>query len=378
MEPIPGKLVASAPGRIPTLDGWRAIAILSVLVHHATLPFVARYPFLKFPEYGVLGVDVFFALSGFLICSVLIREQHRKGRIDLGAFYIRRAFRILPLYFAFLLIVPLLAQVGGERISLTDWFGCLFFYRNYLPAGEWSWTTGHFWSLSVEEHFYLLFPAFLALAGAARARRVLPLVLAAATLWRMCDYRWRLMDVVLPGTVFPFRSDIRLDGIGFGCMAALLLDAPAWRARAARLAAKPILPLLVSLFLACAVFPVPLALLWQKMLLPAMIVCTALAPSSWASRILETAPLRWVSGVSFALFIWQQLFLPAGPSATAPVPWQAFPLNLPLLAVCAFLSDRLLAQPAVRLGKRLLDQWRKARPPAGAAPVHYDVAPCVQ
>src|SRR5258708_34286403 len=96
-------------GRIPTLDGWRAVAILSVIVHHATMCFYrTEAAYWGTPaRFGAFGVDVFFGLSGLLITSLLLDERRNTGCVDLRGFYIRRAFRILPPYLLFLAAVSI-------------------------------------------------------------------------------------------------------------------------------------------------------------------------------------------------------------------------------------------------------------------------------
>src|SRR5580693_5785113 len=87
---------------LPTLDGWRAIAIVAVICSHARWP----YPGLaRVAQYGPMGVHLFFALSGFLITWCLIQEHQRRGRIDWADFYLRRVFRILPAAFAYLAVI---------------------------------------------------------------------------------------------------------------------------------------------------------------------------------------------------------------------------------------------------------------------------------
>src|SRR4051812_39674608 len=147
-------------GHLPTLDGWRGVAVLMVIVFHAL---ASPYP--VFRPLGGLGVSIFFALSGLLICNRLLAEFGRGGRIDLPGFYVRRAFRILPPAFAYLAALAALGAATPPELG-----SCLLFWRNYYTGG--GWCTGHFWSLAVEEHFYLFFPVLLAWAG---PRRALPL-----------------------------------------------------------------------------------------------------------------------------------------------------------------------------------------------------------
>ena len=151
------------------LDGLRAIAILLVLFHH-----VPRFPanslLHTLQENGRYGVAFFFVISGFLICTLLLREEQKTGRIDLWTFYGRRALRLLPLYYAALglqaLFVFGLHQYTPEHqaLFLDKLPAYLFYYSDWLATA----TQGPFfcaWSLAVEEQFYLVFGLLLVLAN---------------------------------------------------------------------------------------------------------------------------------------------------------------------------------------------------------------------
>lgn len=173
-------------GYQPALDGVRALAVLAVLLFHAEVSWM---------QGGYLGVSVFFTLSGFLITSLLVVERERAGRVAIGAFYLRRARRLLP---ASILCVALIVVLS----AVTDWFagvaelrrqviGALLQVANWVfLAGEGSYQElfqqsigsasplEHYWSLAIEEQFYWLWPiAFTGLAAVAitRARRIVAL-----------------------------------------------------------------------------------------------------------------------------------------------------------------------------------------------------------
>ena len=145
-------------GRIPQLDGLRALAITAVFLHHAL-----RVPLLW------MGVDMFFVLSGFLITGVLIKLKADNGSY-FGAFYGRRARRILPPYFMFLLLASLFFPLGwGDH-----WYWYVFFGANFAEAFQRG-AGGIFqplWSLSVEEQFYLVWPVLFLMADTRRIRRL--------------------------------------------------------------------------------------------------------------------------------------------------------------------------------------------------------------
>lgn len=342
---------------IPTLDGWRAVAILAVMASHAALPFAAAHPWLRFAEQGAAGVDIFFALSGFLICSRLLAEHERAGRVDWKGFYRRRAFRILPPYLAYLGVLGVLAGAGVVVVAGADWASCLLFCRNYLGKVYWSWETGHFWSLAVEEHFYLLFPLLFAVLGPKRLRWAAPWLLLLLEAWRMADHRFHWFDAMLPGTVTPYRSDVRISGIAFGCWAALLLQVPRVRAFATRYASDAVTLALAMGVLGCLYFYPPLFVLWQRVLVAALVVSTTLGGGKLSARLLEAAPLRWIGRLSYSLYIWQQLFL----TPTAGHPWQLFPLNVVLAFGAAWVSYRWIEMPLMAFGKRFGRAAKKPR-----------------
>ena len=150
---------------IPNLDGLRAISIFLVLFHHVPQIDLSFLDMLQ--ENGRHGVRLFFSISGFLICTLFLREQRKNGRISLYNFYIRRILRLFPLYYLILLIETFLVlgihTYSSENIEifknkLTSYF---FYYSNYVEPA----TTGPFfiaWSLAAEEQFYLVFGFLIA------------------------------------------------------------------------------------------------------------------------------------------------------------------------------------------------------------------------
>src|ERR1017187_6342941 len=145
--------------RLPSLDGWRAISIMMVLGAHAehTNGFPnAFHAIFKWLFDGTLGVLFFFVISGFLITWLLVFENDRSGHINLKHFYARRALRILPVYYAFILTLVCLQLFTVYTQSVSAWIGNLTFTTNFVTANVWP--SGHLWSLSVEEQFYLLWP----------------------------------------------------------------------------------------------------------------------------------------------------------------------------------------------------------------------------
>jgi peptidoglycan/LPS O-acetylase OafA/YrhL len=362
----------SGSGYLPTLDGWRAVAICGVLIAHTFDGDWAKR--------GSIGVNIFFGLSGFLICSRLLTERRRTGRISLRAFYVRRAFRILPPALTYLGALAVLSACGILATSRGEFLGCLLFFRNYLPltfAGSDAWYTGHFWSLSVEEHFYLFWPAFLIVVGSRRARWGAVALALVVAVWRIVEFRHRWVDRFLVGPVpgFYLRTDVSLDGMFWGCWVALLLDDTAWRARLGRWLSPPVWFGFLAGFVACVLIRFPLYNVAYACLIPLLLSGTVLRPESSAARLLETAPFRWVGRLSYSLYLWQQLFLVASPSgvlATRPdlrssLLLHAWPWNILATFACASASFYLIERPLVRLGQRLSARLGPALPAPNSA-----------
>lgn len=181
------------PGYLPTLDGWRAVAILSVIFTHDRLYSWGSLSTGWLYHYGHHGVDLFFAISGLLICSRLLEEEQVFGKISIRNFYVRRAFRILPAALAFLIAIAALSLTGVLRIGVREWLGALLFFHNYtFLTGSLvldSVFVGHFWSLAVEEHFYLILPTILVLTR--RGWRV-PVLLTLALFVEI--HRWQTLQ----------------------------------------------------------------------------------------------------------------------------------------------------------------------------------------
>jgi peptidoglycan/LPS O-acetylase OafA/YrhL len=349
-------------GYLPTLDGWRAIAILAVIICHAASglfetsgPHPSQIGLLL--EHGAVGVNIFFGISGFLICSRLLEEHRKNGRISLKGFYIRRCFRILPPYLAYLFLVGLAGLAGVVAVTRVEWLSCLLFFRNYLPmpdTGGAGWYTAHFWSLAVEEHFYLLWPGLLVLLGIKRTRLlVVPLCVAIAA-WRYVEFREHFVNRLIPGIGFSMRTDTCLDGLLWGCAIALLLAVPGWGQRLTRWLSPWTWAVIVVAFVFCVLRNPPMSATWLGLLIPLMLVGTVLRPKTWMGQFLETGPMEWIGRMSYSLYLWQQMFLAAGHVDRLPFGrWQQIPLNIAIIFGLATASYYFVEKPLIKVGHRL-------------------------
>ena len=342
---------SSAQIYIPTLNGWRAVAITLVIgAHSITMlqnsgtkigSFLAAYL-----SHAGYGVDVFFAISGYLICTLLLQEKAREGSISLGAFYIRRAFRILPPVIAYLTALGILKLSNAlPEISTVELAAVAGFVRNYVSG---SWYTAHFWSLAVEEHFYLVVPfIFFAFSWKASLRIAIAVVVSCAII------RWAEFALHLAEGKIEFRTESRIDAIMYGAIVALLLYKPQirdWLTRNLTLARCAIgAILLIALLVLFSAAPMRRTLVAITM--PVFIAYTVLRPSELIGRILEHQLVQWIGRLSYSLYIWHVLFLVPD---YRPFPIaQSFPFAFALAFLLAVASYYFLEKPMIRRGHQI-------------------------
>lgn len=143
------------PSHVPSLDGLRGISIILVVAYHTLI--INKYVYFN----GIFGVQVFFVISGFIITTLLLKEQVKKKKISLFKFYTRRFLKIIPVAYLYLLVIVLLNSYY-KFLALPDILSAVLFIKNTnIIHTHWDAATGHFWSLSVEEQFYIVFPFIL-------------------------------------------------------------------------------------------------------------------------------------------------------------------------------------------------------------------------
>jgi peptidoglycan/LPS O-acetylase OafA/YrhL len=334
------------------LDGLRAVAIVIVLVSH----FGNKVSHIVWvPKVGEIGVDVFFVISGLLITLLLLREERRTGQISLRAFYLRRALRIFPAYFAFLIGLAVLHNVEGSALRTQSWVAALT-YTSSLCSHDIQYDIDHTWSLSVEEHFYLLWPALLCV----RPRQLLLGVgfyITVTPLVRVALYKYAGIEVAK----FTFT---RIDSIAIGCILAFVLASPRLRVMGRAVQARPNLVILTGIvFIAAtkAVYDyyrsIPVAHFYAGALSPtvnslviaAMVWACISARRGLVHRVLESRPLVFVGCLSYSLYLWQQPF--THPSRNEwPFVW---PFNVVGVVVFALISYYFIERPALLLKDRL-------------------------
>jgi peptidoglycan/LPS O-acetylase OafA/YrhL len=343
---------------LPTLDGWRGIAVIGVILYHGREEFSwSNGPLMRLAAHCYLGVDIFFAISGFLICGLLLREYEETGDISLRRFYIRRFFRILPPYYVSLAAICAAGVFLALPFNFADVPSSLLFYRNYRPLGidEYGgFYTSHYWTLAVEEHFYLLWPMLLLWVKPKRAGKLAFLLAMTVFAWRVIEGRFHLLAGVIPQANLLARTDTRMDALLWGCLAAIYL--PDIRRLVARIPFSQLWFVPASIILIAQKMHPPGLVLLDAVLFPLLVVSTVIQPYSVLGRVLEWRPLRWVGTISFGLYLWQELFLP-GPTAELARGGmrhlQQLPWNLLAILGCACLSRYLIEIPMTRLGHRI-------------------------
>lgn len=297
-------------GRVPAFDGVRAVAVLLVVWSHIGI--VRAVPKSLKPLGGFLGVDVFFVLSGFLITALLLDEQAYRGRLRFGAFYRRRALRLFPVILAFLVAHVVFTQLvihGSPETERSSIPAALFFFTNWwaihnpIPLAF-----GHFWSLAVEEQFYLVWP-FVTVLLTVRARCKTVVWVLGSTIVLVALHRAVMWDNGASWGRLVLGTDTHADGLLVGALLAHLWVRARTPRRGVALAASVSA---VFVVVSTAVFDVQSAFLYlggyTVFAVAVAIVLLAILDTEWVgSRFLSLAPLRAVGRVSYGLYVWHPL-----------------------------------------------------------------------
>jgi peptidoglycan/LPS O-acetylase OafA/YrhL len=349
-----------APFHIPSLDGLRAVSFLIVFAAHAGVP--------AFP--GGFGVTVFFFLSGYLITTLMRMEADSTGHVSLKHFYLRRALRILPPFYIVLLAASALAAIGvvptSRPLQAAAVGSQILHFSNYwIAAHGWGGIapgTGVYWSLAVEEHFYLVFPAvFLALQRAGITGRR-----AAGVFWCGCALvlAWRCVLVFVLHAATDrtnLCSDTRIDSIAYGCALAVwnnpMLDRSGGEAHPA-LWKFGVLPaavavLLVTFVVRSSTFRETIRYSLQGVALTPIFIASVRSPRWLVFRPLQLPAVRFVGTLSYSLYLMHQVVLTVarGPLGLTGVV-RAF-VALVLSLGIAWAMYEVIEKPCARLRRRL-------------------------
>lgn len=343
---------------IPTLDGWRAIAILGVIFYHDLLQRVGPLSTSFLHKHGNMGVDLFFAISGLLIVTRLLNEESTYGTVPIRNFYVRRAFRILPAALLYLGTIAILHTGWSIPSSRGELMAAALFVRNYWVQHHHElndWFTGHFWSLAIEEQFYLVIPTVLLIVKKSRTRIIaIGCATVAFFVWSLIAPR--VLPSVYDNAWSGARTEVHVHGILAAVLLALLLRVPAvrqWFKRVLNPYATVGAIVLIGLVFHALSMKGFTRLL--PLLFPALILSTVLQEKTAFSRILEWPPLRLIGRMSYSIYLWQQLFFMPETISTWHFPWMdSFPLSFLGAGVCAAGSYYLVEKPLIKLGRQFV------------------------
>lgn len=297
----------------PDVEGLRAVAVLMVLLYHIDVPGISG---------GFAGVDVFFVISGFLITGLLAREVERTGRISLLDFYARRAKRLFPAAALVLAITAAASwwllpstrwsSVGGDIVASAAYF---INWRlasrsvDYLAEDVAPSPVQHFWSLAVEEQYYiawpLLFVMLMPMLG--RSFRIRPLLLTVTTLVGLPSLAYSVIHTEASPSTAYFITFTRMWELAIG--AAIALTTSHWRklsgVKANLLGWGGMLAIIASSFLINAGTPWPgYAAALPTLGAAAVIAAGFSATGCGPIRVLGLAPMVWIGGISYSLYLW--------------------------------------------------------------------------
>lgn len=344
-------------GYRPWLDGLRGVAVLMVVVQHT----LGAIPV----DLGFYGVSLFFALSGYLITSLLLDERAATGAVSLRAFYLRRAGRLVPALVLIVVVMDALFVIAGDHEPLLGSLTVLTYTTNYAQIIDPSLVVGFgpTWSLAVEEHFYLLWPLLLLWMarrfGSRTALWATLAICAAALLWRGV-----LAVLHAPLDMLSIGSLERADALLYGCAAAIALRL-GWRPRAwmlwAGIAGAALLPYAVGGHpYVGAIFNNAMTAVGGA----AIVVCLDYAPTGWLRRLLSLRLVVAVGIVSYGLYLWHgpamRLAVQLGGAGPA---WRAVAATAALAA--AVLSYRLVELPVRAWARRRAGELAKRGGPGG-------------
>ncbi|MBW8757006.1 MAG: acyltransferase [Burkholderiales bacterium] len=355
----------------PSLNGIRAICALMVLKVHTewSVPGAPRIL-----DCGFLGVDMFFAISGFLIVTLLLREREASGRIDLKQFYVRRTLRIFPIYYLLVGLLLLLA-VGSYGHSTKTWDAYkwsfpvfLLYLQDVVPV--FMGVLFHTWSLSMEEQFYLIWPSVERFLRRAWIVPVLVGLIGVNELFNFRVFDGWIVDVYGPQGLHRPLFLITFTPILLGVLAAHLMHEPrTGRALAAALGNRWMPPLLLALAMLVVQYAAELRGPQQVVVLRGLpytavhvLFCLALVamvinPRGLFSRTLQSRPLAYLGSISYGIYLYHTMIIWLVDRVCSPrhihlSPFQLFVLVSVLSVSVAALSFRYIETPIMRTRHR--------------------------
>lgn len=350
-------------GHVASLDGLRGVAVILVTAYHLDLilvgPAIGRW---LIPG-GFLGVDLFFVLSGFLITTLALEEQHRTGGLDIGRFFVRRALRLLPALVACLAAYLVYTVVADRPLGLA-----LRTVRDaLLYVSNWSWrwdgqeadqAMSHLWSLAIEEQFYIAW-AFLMAAFLGARRATAPVVLAiGSAIVLVAAQRYRLFAAGEPIFFVYRRTDCRIDALLVGALLAQVRFRTTWRPTARWATGLAVVATLGVAASVLEVGPLDRRLYQGGFTVAAILIAILLWVSidgAWRnSPLLTPRLLQEIGRRSYGAYLWHLPIIVAiaeAPTGSWPA-WAQVGLALLLTSIATIASWEIVERPAAALKRR--------------------------
>jgi peptidoglycan/LPS O-acetylase OafA/YrhL len=346
---------------MPELDSARGLAILLVLLYHGVAPPVSGElsrggrVFLEISQHGWVGVDLFFVLSGFLITGILIDSRSRQDYYR--RFYVRRVLRILPAFYA-MLIVLLIGGWISWRFSLLS----VLFLANSTPLAGIPIQYGPLWSLAVEEHFYMLWPAVVRKVTFLGLILTMAAIVVATPMLRSIDF----IRTGEPANWVRLYTWFNLDGLALGALLALWLRMPSFSRTQLRRVALPLLLAGSAVFVVVLWHPLAnaaLSITASNIASAGLLSCMLLAGTGRWAALVDRPFLKFLGFISYGLYLVHVLAFrltdmvlsrPLAVLASTGRPTVAmlvrFAVGSTLAIGVAYLSRRSLEERFLRLG----------------------------
>ncbi|MHB8206034.1 acyltransferase family protein [Mucilaginibacter sp.] len=329
-----------------SLNGFRAIGIFIVLAGHCVANnqnFNSNGILKYFADFARTGVVVFFVLSGFLITTLLLKEKISTKTISLKSFYIRRALRILPVAYTFILIVILLNTVLNLHIHYFAFIAAFLFFVNFIMGDpRLNWDVAHYWSLSVEEQYYLFFPWMVKYLNRQLFLVVLVIVLVCIGLHPFFDP----VSLALSQKFLAFSGDIYT--ILIGSLFSIITFKGVINIDKIYAYKFPILVVGVTVIVGCHIAKLSFI---QFVLTPvsiALIIISNIKSSNdIVFKFLNNRLINKAGILSYSIYIWQEIFTFSGYNK-----YFRFPLNLILIFAVGYISYNFYEKRFLRLKSR--------------------------
>jgi len=343
-----------------SLDGLRALSIIGVIWFHSwwSTPYYPTLASLPVLRQGEFGVHIFFVISGFLITTLLLREQKRSGTISIRDFYIRRSLRIWPLYYATLgiyVVIMLTFQRDSDRSHTFFHYLPGFLTYTYTWLITPNWPTGPFnlaWTLAAEEQFYAFWPLVLRFFQGTWSLMVMIGIMA---LRLAAGYGWT--NHVLPPGSLPARIVLSIPvPICLGVLLAQVLDSErGFRWLSVFLDGKWAAPLALAA-LAISLIPAHPPVLAASLITAALVGACVIREDNGLAPILKLRPISWIGVLSYGMYLLNSLSVYTVRMALGQLGWIhpliIFPCGLGVAIAAAFLSYRYFETPFLKFKQR--------------------------